>query len=176
LTAEKLVQRRDDLALTDAPSADQIDMAERAPLRPDRIFQRTGEARFYVVKLGPENHQLLVPKPFVENRIQLSEIGPNSPVRWLSHLADEVLVEIDQQFSGPRDRHGALVTEKRGSTKVASPPGAALASVYNRAAICSITLPGPLRQSLPSTVITLQPNADIMDGCTTYRAVRSELL
>src|SRR3954452_107075 len=57
------------------------------------------------METGPENHKLLVPKSFVKDRVQLPKVGPDPVVSWLRHLADEVLVEIDQQFSGPRG-HG----------------------------------------------------------------------
>ena len=57
---------------------------------------------------GPEDHKLLVPEALLKNRVQLSEVRPNRTVSWLGHLAYEVLVEVDQQFSGPRG-HDALI-------------------------------------------------------------------
>src|SRR5438105_4832987 len=37
----------------------------------------------------------------------------NSTVGWLGHLADEILVEINQQFSRPRGRHDALIAPEK---------------------------------------------------------------
>src|SRR5439155_6812444 len=108
VSAEELVQRGDDLALADVPLAGQINVTERAPSRPDRIFQWTGKARLHVMETGPEDHKLLVPEALLEDRVQLSEVRPNPTVSWLGHLAHEVLIEVDQQFSGPRG-HGALI-------------------------------------------------------------------
>jgi len=104
---EKLVQRGNDLALTDIPLADQINVAKRAPSRPDRIFQSTGKASLQIMESGPEDYKLLVPEALMENRVQLSEVRPNSTVTWLGHFADEVLIEVDQQFSRARG-HDAL--------------------------------------------------------------------
>jgi hypothetical protein len=58
-------------------------------------------------------------KALLENRVQLSEVRPNSSVSWLSHLADEVLIEVDQQFSGPRG-DGALIALERWLNEVGS--------------------------------------------------------
>jgi hypothetical protein len=44
---------------------------------------------------GSENHKLLVPEPLLENRAKLSEVRANPTVRWLGHLADEVLIKVD---------------------------------------------------------------------------------
>src|SRR5215831_13109293 len=74
-------------------------MVQSASSRPDRAFQRTGKTRLYVMEPGPENHKLLVPEALVQDRVKLLEVRPNSTVSWLGHLADEVLIQIDQQFS-----------------------------------------------------------------------------
>jgi hypothetical protein len=61
---------------------------------------------------GPEDHKLLVPETLLEDRVELSEVRPNPTVALLGHFADEVLIEVDQQFSRPRG-HGALIALER---------------------------------------------------------------